>query len=146
VSLNTKIKELLHPKEYPILLADKALPGTTLLKVQSPARYVIHIQEFDTKLNVSAQIALARKTIYKRSGALWLFKEVGACIVFTCKHLPNVVIEDLLVDKSGFHAVIIQGVHLVDEKGEQICNQSKWINRTFGKSTDVAKALRSVAI
>ena len=146
VTLNTKIKQLLYPQNYPVVLPDKGMPGQTLLRGQGLARYVVHIQEFETGIDISNQVDLARDTIFKRSRALWLFKEVGACIVFTCKELPTVKKEELVVDRTGFHAVIVQGIHLVAETGEHSYNQSKWFHRTFGKSGDLLEALQRVAI
>ena len=145
MNLNTKIKQRLYPQNYPVLLPDKGMQGQTLLRVQGLARYVIHIQEFETGIDIFTQVNLARKTICKRARALWLLREVGACIVFTCKQLPKVQTEEMVVDKTGFHAVIVQGIHLFAETGEQIYNQSKWFNRVFGKSGDVLEALQSVA-
>lgn len=144
--LNTKIKQFLYPQYYPVLLPDKGMRGQTLLRGQGLARYVVHIQEFECDVDISNQVNLARDTIFKRSRALWLFKEVGACIVFTCKHLPAIHAKELVVDRTGFHAVIVQGIHLVAETGENTYNQSKWFNRTFGKSGDVLDALQRVAI
>ena len=146
VTLNSKIKQLLYPQNYPVLLPDKGMPGQTLLRGQGLARYVVHIQEFETDIDISNQVNIARNTICKRSRALWLFKEVGACIVFTCKKFPTVHSEDLVVDRTGFHAVIVQGIHLIAETGEHTYNQSKWFNRTFGKSGDVLEALQSVSL
>ena len=146
MSLNEKILTQFYPDDYPDLLPEKDLAGITVLKKLSPARYVIHVQEFDPNINVTEQIRLAKKIITKRCRALWLIREVGACIIFTCNKLPSVAKEDLVVDKTGFHAVIVQGVHLISESGKQVYNQSQWFDRTFGKSSDVVKALRDVAI
>lgn len=90
MDLAKRLKGIFHPGLYPEILKDDGDSGFTLQKVDLPARYVIHVQRFDATLPITIQIQNARTLICKRSGALWLLKEVGACIAFTCDELPKI--------------------------------------------------------
>jgi hypothetical protein len=146
VTLNSKIEAIFYPDQYPTRKNEDALDSTTLIKGRGLSRYVIHIQSFDNDVTVETQIENARKVIFKRTKACWIFREVGACVIFSSSKLPAIAKDSLEIDKTGLHAVIIQGVHIVSKDGENLYNQSKWFHKTFGKSQDVVEALRGIAI
>ena len=146
MSFNSKIKNSLYPSIYPKYLPDLGLHGVTLIRRQGIARYAVHIDAFNPDLSIATQIQAARKIIRKRTNAFWLFKEVGASIVLSSKFLPDLDTRSLAIDRTGFHAVIVQGVHIISESGEQQYNQSEWLNQTFGKSMDIAQVIGNVAI
>jgi hypothetical protein len=146
VDLAKRLKGFFYPESYPEILKDDGDNGFTLQRADSPARYVMHVQRLDSDLPITKQIQNARESIFKRSRAFWLLREVGACIIFTCDKLPDIEQEELVVDKTGFHAVIIQGVYIISKENNLLFLQSKWFNRAFGKSAAVLEALRGNAI
>jgi hypothetical protein len=117
-----------------------------LLKQGLIAKYVLAVLEFDANLDIKTQIANARKSIKQHTSAKWLFKEIGAYVVFVCDELPNLTESELEIDRTGFHAVIVQGVHLISKSGAHLFNHSKWLNKSFGGTVSIASRLESSAI
>ena len=75
----------------------------------------------------------ARKRVKKLSNAWWLFNEKGLYIIIEVESIDDFDdIDYISVDKSGFHAVILQGVHIIDNSSNEKVIQSSWFGKKFG--------------
>jgi len=146
VNIIKNIENSFYPEVYSQLLPINSDLNLCLLKKNGLAKYVLAVQDFDPDVDVSTQIENARKSIKQQASAMWLIKEVGAYIVFFCDKLPDLVESQLEIDSTGFHAVIVQGVHLISESGEHLFNHSKWLNKSFGGTEFIASKLVNSAI
>ena len=109
-------------------------------------RYTLAVFKYNKNLDLTVQIANARAIVRKQTKALWLVREIGAYIVFVCDELPGLSASQLEIDREGFHAVIIHGVHLISKSGEHLYNHTKWLNKSFGGTESIAKRLENYAI
>ena len=76
---------------------------------------------------------------------MWFFKEVGAYLVFIANQVPeHIKSDDLIVDLTGLHSVIIQGVHIITHEGDQLYNHSKWLNHAFGGANQITDKLQNL--
>ncbi len=146
VSIVSKIENAFFPEVYPNSLPTCSDLSLCLVKKKNLAKYTLSVIKFDSNLDIKIQIANARKLIKQHASAMWLFKEVGAYVVFVCDELPDLSESQLEIDRTGFHAVIIQGVHLVSRSGEHLYNHSKWLNKSFGGTESIASRLVNIAI
>ncbi|MCU4677716.1 hypothetical protein N7931_19080 [Catenovulum sp. 2E275] len=145
MSVASQIEKLFCPSVY-----EKVIPTTEdidlcLFKKQGAGKYVLVVVQYDSKLSMSLQIKKVRQYVQRLTKALWLVNEIGAYVVFAGANFIGNSLE-LTIDKTGFHAVIIQGVHIINESGEHIYNHSKWFNHVFGGATNIATELRAIAI
>ena len=141
-----KIQEAFYPDLYSELIENSEGLNVCLTKRKGMARYALFAKKFDPKLGLQRQIADARRLVRELTGALWLFKEVGVYVVFICDSMPDISERELVIDKTGFHAVIVQGVHLVSSEGQHLFNHSKWLNHSFRGSESIVGRIKSVAI
>jgi len=146
VSIVNNIENSFYPEIYSQSLPKDTDLSLCLLKKSKLAKYVLAVQEHDPNLDIDTQIANARKSIRQQTSAMWLFKEVGAYIVFVCDEIPDLTESQLKIDRFGFHAVIVQGVHLVSKSGAHLFNHSKWLNKSFGGTESIASRLVNSAI
>ena len=146
MNISSNIENSFYPEVYPIKTPANNNLNLCLVKKIGLARYALAVFNFDKNLDLNIQIANARSIVRKQAKALWLFKEVGAYIVFVCDELANLHTSQLEIDRTGFHAVIIQGVHLISKSGEHLYNHTKWLNKSFGGTESIAKRLESCAI
>ncbi|MBO9490845.1 hypothetical protein J7384_10800 [Endozoicomonas sp. G2_1] len=140
------IERSFHPEIYSESMPINNDLSLCLYKKSGLARYVLATLNFDSNLDIKTQIANARKLIRNQTAALWIFKEVGAYIVFVCDELPELDSSHLAVDSTGFHAVIVQGVHLVSKSGKHLYNHTNWLNKSFGGTDFIAERLVNSAI
>ncbi|TLU61087.1 hypothetical protein FE810_15555 [Thalassotalea litorea] len=140
------IEKSFHPEIYSESMPIKNDLSLCLYKKSGLARYVLATLNFDSNLDIRTQIANARKLIQQQTSAMWLFKEIGAYIVFVCDELPDLAESQLEIDRTGFHAVIVQGVHLVSKSGAHLYSHSKWLNKSFGGTESIASRLVDSAI
>lgn len=141
-----KIKNAFHPDIY-----TKVIPTTDELKLcllqkKGLARYCLVVVDFDSDKAITEQVDNTRKLIRKHTSALWMFREVGIYIVFLCEEMPTLTQQDLEIDKTGFHAVIVQGIHLLSGGSEHLYNHSKWLNHYFGGTVSIANQLKAITI
>ena len=146
MNIFNNIEKSFYPDVYSQSLPTGEDLSLCLLKKAKFAKYVLAVKSFDSNLDIKIQIANARKSIKQQTSAMWLFKEVGAYIVFVCDELPDLTEAQLEIDLSGFHAVIVQGVHLVSKSGDHFFNHSKWLNKSFGGTESIASRLVHSAI
>ena len=146
MNIVNNIKNSFYPEVYSQLLPTSSALSLCLLKKTRLAKYAIAVKDFDSDLDIKDQIANARKSIKRQTSAMWLFKEIGAYIVFVCDELPDLSESQLEIDRTGFHAVIVQGVHLVSKSGAHLFNHSKWLNKSFGGTESIASRLVRSAI
>lgn len=146
MNIVNNIEKSFYPEIYSQSLSLHTELSLCLLQKTKLARYALAVREFDSNINLDIQIATTRKLIQQQTSAMWLLKEIGAYIVFICDELPNLQSSQLKVDRTGFHAVIIQGVHLVSKSGDHIFNNSKLLNKSFGNAESIASRLIDSAI
>ncbi|MBO9492000.1 hypothetical protein J7384_16690 [Endozoicomonas sp. G2_1] len=140
------IEKSFYPEIYPDSTPINHYLKLCLVKTNGLARYVLIVIDFDSSIDFKTQIEQARMSIRQQTSAMWLFREVGAYIVFVCDELPNVNRSQIKVDKTGFHAVIIQGIHLVSKSGNHLYNHAKWSHRSFGGTECIAARIVNSAI
>jgi len=146
VNIVNNIENSFYPEVY-----SQSLPLNTdlrlcLLKKTRLAKYVLAVRDFDSDLDIKTQIANVRKLVQQQTSAMWLFNEIGAYIVFVCDELPDLEQSQLKIDLTGFHAVIVQGVHLVSKSGAHLFYHSKWLNKSSGGTESIASRLVNSAI
>lgn len=142
MKLSKKMKDEFYPNIYPISLPVSDNLELCLMKKKGLGRYCIALINIDDVSEIDKKIQDARRLIKKSTKAIWLIKEVGVYIVFrTNSSIVGLNSIDLKVDTFGFHAVIIQGVHLIDINENHIFNHSKWFQYTFGESESIVSKL-----
>lgn len=146
MNIVNNIENSFYPEVYSQSVPTSADLSLCLLKKTQLAKYVLAVKDFDSNLDIKTQIANVRKSIKQQTSAMWLFKEIGAYIVLVCDELPDIAEPQLEIDRSGFHAVIVQGVHLVSKSGAHLFNHSKWLNKSFGGTESISSRLVSSAI
>lgn len=146
MNLSIPIKKAFYPAEYPGILETGNEGEALLWKSAGSGRYALYLRPFEPRREIQAQIAAARESIRRRMKARWIFKEVGAYILFACDELPNLPASALGVDRTGLHAVIIQGIHLAAPRGEHLVRLSTWGGRPFGGSDRIAEKIRGLAL
>lgn len=105
------------------------------IKASGFSRYCFAALNLDTNMTLEQQVESARELIQQTTKALWFFREIGAYIVFhTDASDIHYHSEQLPIDRTGLHAVIVQGVHIIGQDNLHIFNHSKWLNHTFGKA------------
>ena len=144
-SFKENIKNLFYPDDYPILLPQNANIDFILMKKKGIARYCIAYVDLKNIDDLDAEVKSLRKSLQKSTKALWLLREVGVFIIIkTDKDISNIEKSQLVVDSTGFHAVIIQGMYLVGNKST-LFNKSKWFKYSFGESEEIEKRLQSIS-
>lgn len=99
------------------------------------SRYIFAYVEMNSNDCLQKVVPSVRKEVQKHTKALWLLNEKGLYILVSVQDIHQIKdINTVKVDKTGFHAVILQAVHFVDKNGNQKLIQSQWFGRTFGKS------------
>ena len=146
MSIVRNIESSLFPEIYSQSLPTVNDVSLCLLKKHGFAQYALVVKDFDSDLDIKTQILNARKSIKQLTSAMWLFRETGAYIVFVCDELPELTEHQLEIDRTGLHAVIVQGVHLISKSGNHLFNHSKWFNKSFGGAESIANRLKRVAI
>ena len=58
--------------------------------------------------------------------------------------LDLTILNDYIVDLTGLHSVIIQGVHIITHEGDQLYNHSKWLNHAFGGANQITDKLQNL--
>lgn len=145
MNIVNNIENSFYPEVYSQSLTTSADLSLCLLKKTQLAKYVLAVKDFDPNLDIETQIANVRKSIKQQTSAMWLFKEVGVYIVLICDELPDLAESQLKIDRTGFHAVIVQGVHLISKSGAHLFNHSKWLNKSFGGTESIASRLMNSA-
>jgi hypothetical protein len=138
VNIVENIEKSFYPEVYSQSLSTN---NDLLLCLLKNNKYALAVIEFDSNLDISIQIESARKSLKHQTSAMWLFKEIGAYVVFVCDELPNLTESQLEIDRTGFHAVIVQGVHLISKSGAHLFNHTKWLNKSFGGTESIASRL-----
>jgi hypothetical protein len=146
VSIVENIENSFYPEVYSQSLPKGTELSLCLFQKNGLAKYVLAVKDFDSNLDIKTQIANARKSIRQQTSAMWLLKEIGAYIVFVCDELPDITKSHLKIDRTGFHAVIVQGVHLISKSGDHLFNHTQWLNKSFGGTESIASRLVNSAI
>ena len=129
-----KIIERLHPSSYPIKHSPSEGLDSLLIKKCFPtAQYafaIIELQNSDLSLAVSS----ARSQVKELTKGAWLLHEVGLyLLIHGDEELWKANHNQVRPDRSGLHAVIIQGIHFIDfSTGASEVKQSRWGACKFG--------------
>ncbi len=116
-----------------------------LLKKHGGARYCLAVAEFDPAADLASQIAAVRAAVRQATGALWMLKEVGAYLVLHADAADlNLHADQLEVDKTGVHAVIVQGIHLVGRDSAEVFKHSQWGGQTFGSADAIGARISDI--
>jgi len=139
-----RIRKIFYPDLYSKEVAPENGMKLCLVARRRIGRYCLAVFEYDKDQPVELQVKDARTCIRKATRSYWLFRELGAYIVFVSSEpIKGISSEHLSVDTTGFHAVILQGVHII-APNTQIYNHSKWSNHTFGGAKVIAGKLSAV--
>ncbi|GEM_PF-1173584 len=137
------LKNALHPSLYP---EEKTFSnGAYLLTRHDGGRYCLAITQRQEDISLDHRVRDIRKQVRRETGACWLLREVGLSIIVISSS-PEDLDEDALpdADKTGLHAVILQGIHIIAPSGEHIFNQSAWGKVGFGLSDVISETLDQV--
>lgn len=116
-----------------------------LIRGRLISRYCLAVFRYDPSVAIFNQIESARQVVKKYTKAIWFFREVGAYLVFVSEESENdIQEEDLSVDLSGLHSVIIQGTHVMMPGSRNVFKHSKWLNYTFGGANLIANELTEI--
>jgi len=141
--ISKQVKDLFYPVPYPKCLTGLVNVKFCLLKSKYFGRYSIAYIELNEIDDLHNNINIFRSEIAKITKAIWLFREVGVFIIIRVKNrIPKEMALESLVDKTGFHSVIIQGICLVNENDQRFA-QSKWFKHSFGDSNQILNKLGS---
>ncbi|MCB1215403.1 MAG: hypothetical protein KDK66_08000 [Deltaproteobacteria bacterium] len=106
------------------------------------ALYALAVLDYESTKPIQVQIQKARNLVKKAIRACWLIRELGLFLVFLAKEIPQQLTkQDLVVDRTGLHAVIVQGVHLIDSQNQHLYRHSQWASLTFGGAKEVSDQL-----
>jgi hypothetical protein len=130
-----------YEREYP-------LPGRFDFVLQSHSRllrtgrYVIAFRRLGRE-PIESLLATVREEIRRLTGALWMIREHGLYLIL-CGPLElwQSRTDTVPADRTGAHAVIVQGVLFVDpESGSIHLNRSAWGPLTFGGTLDISRVV-----
>jgi len=145
MDITEKIKNSFYPSVYSKSVDTKGSFKLCLIKNKLIARYALAVFDLAERIPVNEQIESARDAIFKSTSALWCVREVGVYIVFLAGSVPKAIQqEELAIDTTGFHAVMIQGVHIVGPNNYHLYNHSKWLNHTFGGANAISSQLQTI--
>jgi hypothetical protein len=142
--LKDKILRNFYPDKYDILVKGNGLVELCIVRRGRLGRYCIVYVEINRDLDLSTDIERVRKDASRCLDAMWLLKEIGA--FFVIKTSGNVKSPEKLknaVDRTGFHAVIIQGVY-IQSSTETYFFESKWFKHSFGDAKDIISSLNTM--
>ncbi len=141
-----KIENEFYPKNYSKSLSPNDDLSLCLVEPKLFSMHCLAVIKLNTHEPLKIQISKARRAIKKRTKAIYMFRGVGVYIVFIGDLGAEITKEDLTIDLTGLHAVIIQGIHVIPSSGKQVYKHSKWLGYTFGAGDGVAKRLENIAI
>jgi hypothetical protein len=111
---------------------DSFLEENEKLFLYKKRHYFLYV-ELEDNVELSTSIVNYKNKIKNLASAYWLLNEVGLYILFKvpsykkCGELNN-----NLIDRTGFHAVVLQAVQVIGEEGEGQLIQSSWFGKKFG--------------
>jgi hypothetical protein len=103
-------------------------------------RYVIAFRRLGGE-PIESLSATVRDEIRRLTGALWMIREYGLYLVLCGpREFWQNQTDTVPADRTGAHAVIVQGVLFVDpESGTNHLNGSAWGPLTFGGTRDISQ-------
>jgi hypothetical protein len=146
VDIVTNIEKEFHPSIFTKSLNSTIDIKLCLVKSKFLARYCLCVFELKPDMPINLQIEEARRSIKKHLKASVFLRSVGVYIIFISDSVKGFAKNDLIVDRTGLHSVIIQGVHIISTSGEHIYNHTKWLNYAFGNTVNIAQKVESIAI
>lgn len=132
-----QIEDAFWPTLYETVVKPPPAPLDLLLTVRrGPARYALAVGRH----NALDSLAGWRQLAFEALEAAWLWREVGLYLVLTGP--AERWDARLRPDRTGFHAVIVQGIHLVDlEARRSELRASRWGPVVFGGSAGVGERI-----
>jgi len=146
VDIVTNIEKEFFPTIYTKSLNSTSDIKLCLVKSKFLARYCLCAFELKENIPINLQIEEARCSIKKHLKASVFLRSVGVYLIFISNSLNGIAKEDLRVDQTGLHSVIIQGIHVLSTSGEHIYNHTKWLNHAFGNTVNIAKQIECIGI
>ncbi len=144
----TKLHNALCPSIYstsipPGMGIDLLLVRTTIPII---SRYAFVVSKWDHDISSESQLLNIRTVVKKLLHARWIIREVGLHILFYGpKSNWEEQCNEIVPDKTGSNAVIIQGIQFVDfETGQMKLQQSSWGPIKFGFGKKVTDAVSTV--
>jgi hypothetical protein len=102
------------------------------------ARYMLAIAHIENIENLQTMVSEIRDEIKRKYMAIWAIREIGLQILLYGENILGGNEQIPSADKFGNHAVIIQGVHVVDTASNKVAfDQSKWGHLKFGAATKI---------
>ena len=103
------------------------------------SRYFLALSYVQQDVILVDHIKAVRAEIKSKYRAIWCIREIGLHIILFSNHSEiNTQFIDVKSDKIGNHAVILQGVHLVDTESNILFdNLSNWGVIKFGKGKKI---------
>ena len=110
------------------------------------SRYLLALSHVQQERSLVDHVTDLRNEIKLKFKAGWFFREIGLHIIlFTENSSLNEQFTKVKSDTFGNHAVIIQGIHLVDIRTKSIMNtQSQWGPLKFGKGRKIDTSLKEI--
>jgi hypothetical protein len=138
-TLVKKLKEKLIPTVYASSQENLSLDIQLVLEKKKSLleRYMLIVTTYDGVSEASEYVEQIRNEVKKIFSAIWMIREIGVhLIIITKGGTINEFRKSVLADKTGLHAVIIQGIHVIDlEKDEVFDCYSQWGSVRFGYGT-----------
>jgi hypothetical protein len=146
------ISERLHPRPYkeriPDPTDDVRLLLTSTYEGLIRSRYALAVTRWRPSMRGPEFLKSVRSTIAQKFRAIWTLRQVGLYLVICGRQADwRPYASELIADKTGLHAVIIQAVHFVDlNDGSDHRNQSHWGSISFGAVDSIASVLDSILV
>ncbi|WP_372721398.1 hypothetical protein [Novipirellula sp.] len=143
-----ELRSLLHPAVYPYekLGLPPELQMLLTRNKRKTARYALAVTVWDDTCDGSVFLADRRRVVTRELAARWMYAEVGLYLVILGKNTDwRDRLAEMRVDRTGFHATIVQGVHYINiVTGDYDTVHSAWGPVTFGNAEILADLVASV--
>lgn len=137
----------LHPAPYADVVEAEGL-DLLLLSRGGLGSYALAVLPWREDVPAATQVAEARAAVRAATGAMWMFREYGAYLVFVGPEASwRGRLAGVAADRTGLHHVILQGMHWIDPaSGATELVQSAWGPVKFGGVDSVAAAIEEIEV
>ncbi len=135
-----KMEVALIPDHYKFFdsYENNTLEGVFRSKDYIISRYMLAIVCIQNIQDLKSLVTEIRNEVKNKYKAIWVIREIGLQILIYGENLLKVNEEIPSADTFGNHAVIIQGVHVVDTLNNKVTfDQSQWGKIKFGAATKI---------
>ena len=146
-TLGDAILTRLHPEPYAEVVEAAGL-DLLLLSRGRLGSYALAVLPWREGAPAAAQVAGARAAVRAATGAMWMFREYGAYLVFAGPEASwRGKLDGAAADRTGLHHVIVQGLHWIDPAtGATELKQSAWGPVKFGGVDSVAAVIEDLEV